>query len=99
MLQKFNAYFLAKIGADTAENERNFAEIWQFWQILAPRDDWDQEDQRRVREGAEAFQGRRHVRFGNQNLSGAHYHLQSKGEGATFFTDDHPSKFCKTCIY
>ena len=25
MLQ--NAYFLAKIGADTAENERNFAEI------------------------------------------------------------------------
>ena len=22
-----NAYFLAKIGADTAENERNFAEI------------------------------------------------------------------------
>ena len=27
MLQ--NAYFLAKIGADTAENERNFAEICQ----------------------------------------------------------------------
>ena len=27
MLQ--NAYFLAKIGADTAENERNFAEILQ----------------------------------------------------------------------
>ena len=23
-----NAYLLAKIGADTAENERNFAEIW-----------------------------------------------------------------------
>ena len=49
MLQ--NAYFLANIGADTAENERNLAEIWQFWQILAPRDDGDQEDQRRVREG------------------------------------------------
>ena len=27
MLQKFNAYFLAKIGADTAENEQHFAEI------------------------------------------------------------------------
>ena len=27
MLQKFNAYLLAKIGADTAGNERNFAEI------------------------------------------------------------------------
>ena len=26
MLQKFNAYFLAKIGADTAENEQHFAE-------------------------------------------------------------------------
>ena len=26
MLQ--NAYFLAKIGADTAENEQHFAEIW-----------------------------------------------------------------------
>ena len=26
MLQ--NVYFLAKIGADTAENEQNFAEIW-----------------------------------------------------------------------
>ena len=25
-----NAYFLAKIGADTAENERNFAKIWQL---------------------------------------------------------------------
>ena len=28
MLQ--NAYLLAKIGADTAENERNFAKIWQL---------------------------------------------------------------------
>ena len=28
MLQK--AYLLAKIGADTAENERNFAENWQL---------------------------------------------------------------------
>ena len=28
MLQ--NAYFLAKIGADTAENERNFAKNWQL---------------------------------------------------------------------
>ena len=28
MLQ--NAYFLAKIGADTAENERNFAQNWQL---------------------------------------------------------------------
>ena len=27
MLQ--NAYFLAKIGADTAENERKFAKNWQ----------------------------------------------------------------------
>ena len=27
MLQ--NAYFLAKIGADRAENEQHFAEIWQ----------------------------------------------------------------------
>ena len=27
MLQKFNAYLRAKIGADTAENERKFAEI------------------------------------------------------------------------
>ena len=25
-----NAYFLAKIGADTAENERNFAKNWQL---------------------------------------------------------------------
>ena len=25
-----NAYFLAKIGADTAENERNFAKTWQL---------------------------------------------------------------------
>ena len=24
-----NAYFLTKIGADTAENERNFAKNWQ----------------------------------------------------------------------
>ena len=32
MLQ--NAYFLTKIGADTAENERNFAEkIAQSWQL------------------------------------------------------------------
>ena len=28
MLQ--NAYLLAKIGADTAENERNFAKNWQL---------------------------------------------------------------------
>ena len=28
MLQ--NAYFRAKIGADTAENERNFAKNWQL---------------------------------------------------------------------
>ena len=28
MLQ--NAYFVAKIGADTAENERNFAKNWQL---------------------------------------------------------------------
>ena len=28
-LKSLNAYFLAKIGADTAENERNFAEICQ----------------------------------------------------------------------
>ena len=28
MLQ--NAYLLAKIGADTAENDRNFAKIWQL---------------------------------------------------------------------
>ena len=25
-----NAYLLAKIGADTAENERNFAKNWQL---------------------------------------------------------------------
>ena len=32
MLQ--NAYFLVKIGTDTAENERNFAEnLPKFWQI------------------------------------------------------------------
>ena len=34
MLQ--NAYLLAKIGADTAENERKFAEIFNFaknWQL------------------------------------------------------------------
>ena len=29
MLQ--NAYFLAKIGADTAENEQHFAEILPIW--------------------------------------------------------------------
>ena len=34
MLQ--NVYFLAKIGADTADNERKFAEILpKFWQKLA----------------------------------------------------------------
>ena len=33
MLQ--NAYFLAKIGADTAENEQNFAEILTICQNLA----------------------------------------------------------------
>ena len=35
MLQ--NAYFLAKIGADTAEIERNFAKNWQlpYWARLA----------------------------------------------------------------
>ena len=31
MLQ--NAYLLAKIGADTAENERNFVKIYQNWQL------------------------------------------------------------------
>ena len=31
MLQ--NAYFLAKIGADTAENEQDFAEILRKWQL------------------------------------------------------------------
>ena len=34
MLQ--NAYFLAKIGADTAENEQHFAEISQFSKIRKP---------------------------------------------------------------
>ena len=39
-----NAYFLAKIGADTAENERNFAEILQKfaknWQLPYGRAKW-----------------------------------------------------------
>ena len=35
MLQ--NAYFLAKIGADTAENEQHFAEIWPEWLHLRLR--------------------------------------------------------------
>ena len=34
MLQ--NAYFLAKIGADTAENERDFAEMCQNFATAAP---------------------------------------------------------------
>ena len=42
MLQ--NAYLLAKIGADTAENERNFAENWQL-----------DEEHGEPGEGAEAF--------------------------------------------
>ena len=37
MLQ--NAYFLAKIGADTAENEQHFAEILQKTGADAPRRD------------------------------------------------------------
>ena len=28
-----NAYFLAKIGADTAENEQHFAELAKNWQL------------------------------------------------------------------
>ena len=35
MLQ--NAYFLAKIGADTAENEQHFAEILPIDRRVAPR--------------------------------------------------------------
>ena len=36
MLQ--NAYFLAKIGADTAENEQRFAEILPIGRRVADRD-------------------------------------------------------------
>ena len=36
MLQ--NAYFLAKIGADTAENEQHFAEILPIGRRVADRD-------------------------------------------------------------
>ena len=32
-----NAYLLAKIGADTAENERNFAKNWQLRLVLPKR--------------------------------------------------------------
>ena len=32
-----NAYFLAKIGADTAENEQHFAEILPIGRRVAPR--------------------------------------------------------------
>ena len=35
MLQ--NAYLLAKIGADTAENERNFAKNWQLLRLVYER--------------------------------------------------------------
>ena len=32
-----NAHFLAKIGADTAENEQNFAEmLTNIWQKIGP---------------------------------------------------------------
>ena len=34
MLQ--NAYFLAEIGADTAENEQHFAEIWPIGRRVDP---------------------------------------------------------------
>ena len=39
MLQ--NAYFLAKIGADTAENEQHFAEILPIGRRVADRTDGD----------------------------------------------------------
>ena len=42
MLQ--NAYFLAKIGADTAENEQHFAENFaKNWQLLRTKEDHPRE--------------------------------------------------------
>ena len=39
-----NAYFLAKIGADTAENEQHFAEILPIGRRVADRDTTDELD-------------------------------------------------------
>ena len=47
MLQ--NAYFLAKIGADTAENEQHFAEILPIGRRVADRCDGRPSDWRAVR--------------------------------------------------
>ena len=43
MLQ--NAYLLTKIGADTAENDRNFAKIWQLPYGSPPREGGPQRDE------------------------------------------------------
>ena len=45
-----NAYFLAKIGADTAENEQHFAEILLIGRRVAerPRDGWGRRSVRPV---------------------------------------------------
>ena len=48
-----NAYFLAKIGADTAENERNFAEIVPIrYHARARR--WERPGRRRPERHADA---------------------------------------------
>ena len=62
MLQ--NAYFLAKIGADTAENEQHFAEILVPPRRQAPEDEGaphDEEEVRSARLNIEAIQIRRNV--------------------------------------
>ena len=45
-----NAYLLAKIGADTAENEQHFAEnlptFWRQKKLELPRHRWDVSQQR-----------------------------------------------------
>ena len=60
-----NAYFLAKIGADTAENEQHFAEILPIGRRVADRCD----DLRR-REGAVAGRFERHQERTREEVPG-----------------------------
>ena len=72
MLQ--NAYFLAKIGADTAENEQHFAEI-------LPTDGADGAD-RRPRAAGSVRLAPHHLQRGRAGLRDGHEHPAAAREGA-----------------
>ena len=71
MLQ--NAYFVAKIGADTAENEQHFAEILQKLQpCWRP---WSRSDQGLQQGGAFVFEGDKLLFQHYDPSTGAHVDL------------------------